>query len=504
MALRVSTRLRRWGTNVPGTHRREGEAGYNVFLAGTMEDTQRSQPISTESQRIAEEADHDFGKVDIALCQDDSYPILIGQSSLVRIRELADKEPEMVFTSLGHRIDFHLLKQCFRQVCKSKSCGVDKVTAKEYVEHLDSNLYNLYERLWRGQYVAQPVKRIWIDKEGGKKRPIGITALEDKIVQKAVATILNAVYDGLFHDFSHGFREGHSQHMALQEVREQCRKMNINWIVDADVCGFFDQIDRKLLFEIIKQRVNDVGILRLIGKWFNAGVVEEGEVSCPEKGTPQGAVISPTLSNIFFHYVLDDWFVKEVQPHLKRRCFLVRFADDFIVGCELEADARKVLELLAERFKSFALSLHPEKTKLIPFGKPASSVRVDKRNRTFDFLGFTFYWSKVRAGYWVIKKKTVKKRLNRFLRRLWIWCKENRHEPVKGQFIDLSVKLKGYYQYFGVRGNFKVLEVVYEYAEKAWRYWLSRRSHKGGISWKMFEKIRATYPFPKPRIVHNF
>ncbi len=182
----------------------------------------------------------------------------------------------------------------------------------------------------------------------------------------------------------------------------------------------------------------------------------------------------------------------------------MRFADDFIVGCELEADARKVLELLAKRFKSFALSLHPEKTKLILFGKPASSVQVDKRNGTFDFLGFTFYWTKARAGYWVIKKKTVKKRLSRFLKRLWIWCKENRHESLKGQFIDLSAKLRGYYQYFGVRGNFKALEVVYESAEKAWRYWLSRRSHKGGISWQMFEKIRATFPFPKPRIVHNF
>ena len=292
--------------------------------------------------------------------------------------------------------------------------------------------------------------------------------------------------------------------MALNEVREQCRKLNINWIVDADVSGFFDQIDRKKLFEVMKRRVNDGGILRLIGKWFNAGVIEDGEVSYPEKGTPQGAVISPTLSNIFLHYVLDDWFVKEVQPHLKRRCFLVRFADDFIVGCELESDAKKVLELLAERFESFALSLHPEKTKLIPFGKPASSVQTDKRNGTFDFLGFTFYWSKALKGYWVIKKKTVGKRLNRFLKRLWNWCDENRHEPLKQQSVDLSLKLKGYYQYYGVRSNFKALEVVYEYAEKAWKYWLSRRSHKGGISWEKFEKIRATFPLPKPRIVHNF
>jgi retron-type reverse transcriptase len=237
---------------------------------------------------------------------------------------------------------------------------------------------------------------------------------------------------------------------------------------------------------------------------LNAGVVEEDELSYPEKGTPQGAVISPTLSNIFLHTVLDDWFVKEVRPRLKRRCFLVRWADDFIIGCELETDARQVMELLKGRFEQFALSLHPEKTKLLPFGKPASSVKADKRNGTFDFLGFTFYWSRARAGYWVIKKKTVGKRLRRFTRGLWEWCRDNRHESVKEQHVDLSAKLRGYYQYFGVRGNYKPLEVVFEYAEKAWRYWLGHRAHKGRVSWAKFEKIRATFPLPPPRIIHDY
>ena len=467
-----------------------------------MEDTQRSQPISPENQRIAEHAVLNTGRM-FNVPEDDGPPVLVGQSSLERIKVLARNEPELVFTTLAHRIDFHLLKQSFRQVRKSKSCGVDKMTAKEYAKHLDINLYNLLQRLRRGQYVAQPVKRIWIEKEGGKKRPIGITALEDKIVQKAAAKILNVVYDRNFHGFSHGFREGHRQHMALDELREQCRRKNINWIIDADVCGFFDNIDKKLLVDIIRQRVNDGGLLRLIGKWLNAGVDEGGELSYPESGTPQGAVISPALSNIFLHHVLDDWFVKEVQPRLSRRSFLVRFADDFIIGCELESDARKVLELLGERLKSFALSLHPEKTKLIPFGKPASSVRVDKRNGTFDFLGFTFHWSKARKGYWVVKKKTVKKRLNRFMKGIWEWCRDNRHASLKDQHFGLSLKLRGYYQYYGVRGNFKVLEVVYESAEKAWRFWLSRRSRKGRISWAKFEKIRISFPFPKPRIIHG-
>lgn len=430
-------------------------------------------------------------------------PVLTGQSSLEWIKVLAQNEPELVFTSLAHRIDFHLLKQSFRQVRGSKSCGVDKMTAKEYAGNRDANLYNLLQRLRRGQYVAQPVKRIWIDKEGGKKRPIGIAALEDKIVQKAVATILNAVFDNQFHGFSHGFREGHSQHMALHELREQCRTLNINWIIDADVSGFFDNIDKKLLVDMIKQRVNDGGILRLIGKWLNAGVDDGGELSYPEKGTPQGAVISPLLSNIFLHYVLDDWFVNEVKPNLKGRSFLVRFADDFIIGCEAKSDAHKVLELLGERFALFALSLHPEKTKLLPFGKPARSVKVDQVTETFNFLGFTFYWSKARKGYWVIKKKTMRKRLRRFLKGIWEWCRKNRHKPIKEQHVALCSKLRGYYQYYGVRGNFKVLEVVYESAEKAWRFWLSRRSHTGGISWEKFERIRATFSFPRPRIIHN-
>lgn len=487
---------------VPGTHCREGEAGYNISLEGTMGDTPRSQTISHENQGIAEQEVLGYKRMFVEP-EGDQPPFLVGQSSLEWIRVLARDEPELVFTSLAHRIDFHLLKQSFYQVRGSKSCGVDKMTAKEFAKNLNTNLYNLHKRLQRGQYVAQPVKRIWIDKEGGKKRPIGIAALEDKIVQKAVAKILDAVFDWKFHDFSHGFREGHSQHMALNELREQCRKMNVNWIVDADVSGFFDNIDKKLLVGMIKQRVNDGGILRLIGKWLNAGVDEGGELRYPEKGTPQGAVISPMLSNIFLHYVLDDWYVKEVKPKLKRRSFLIRFADDFIIGCELESDARMMMELLAKRFKSFALSLHPEKTKLIPFGKPSSNVKVDKRNGTFNFLGFTFYWSKVRRGFWVIKKKTIGKRLRRFTRGVWVWCRKNRHKPLKAQHAVLTVKLRGYYQYFGVRGNYKALQVVFEHAIKAWRFWLSRRSHKGGISWPKFEKIRATYPFPRPRIIHN-
>ncbi len=389
-----------------------------------MGDTQKSQTISTKSRKIARTVACNSTPIEWG-CP----PVLTGETSLIKIKLLAQSDPELVFTSVVHRIDFDLLKQSFRKIRKSESAGVDKVTAKEYAEDLDQNLYNLYERLRRGQYVASPVKRIWIDKEGGKKRPIGIPVLEDKIVQKAAATILNVIFDSNFYDFSHAFREGRSQHRAISDLREQCLKQNIGWIVSADITGLFDNINHKLLKDMVRQRVNDGGMIRLIGKWLNAGVAEDGNLMYPETGTPQGGVISPVLSNIFLHYVLDDWYVKEVKPRMKGRCFIIRWADDFILGFEYEKDALRVMDVLPRRFERFELSLHPEKTKLIRFSKRI----YGKGNGTFDFLGFTFYWSKSLKGYRVIKKKTARKGLSRFMKGIWEWCKENRHKLVLSQ-----------------------------------------------------------------------
>ena len=458
-----------------------------------------SQTISTVNQGIAKQGAC-ASRHNLNVQAGGGPPLLVNESSLVRIRMLAESDPDLIFISLAHRIDLYLLKKSFRKVRKSKSSGVDKITAKEYAKNLDENLYNLYQRLRRGQYVATPVKRMWIDKEGGKKRPIGIPGLEDKIVQRAVATILNTIYEVDFYDFSHAFRKGHSQHKALHELRERCRKLNIGWIVSADITGLFDNIDHGHLRDFIKRRVNDGGILRLIGKWLNAGVMEEGILSYPGKGTPQGGVISPVLSNVFLHYVLDDWYVKEVKPRMKGKCFIIRYADDFIIGCELEADARRIMDVLPKRFNRYGLSLHPEKTVLIPFRKPNFRKGGGKGKGTFDFLGFTFFWSKGRCGYWVIKKKTAGKRLRRFLKMTWQWCKGNRHEPISEQYETLCSKLRGYYQYFGVRCNYKAIESVYEHARKSWRFWLSRRSHKGKV---LFEDLQRTYPLPLPRIVHN-
>ncbi len=315
--------------------------------------------------------------------------------------------------------------------------------------------------------------------------------------------LLGAIYEQEFYGFSYGFREGRSAHQALQELRRTCERMNIGWIVDADVSGCFDNLDHGLLRAFIKQRVNDGGILRLIGKWLNAGVLEEGILTYPGKGTPQGGVISPMLANIFLHHVLDEWFVKEVKPRMKGRCFLIRFADDFVIGCEVEGDARRILEVLAKRFGRFGLAIHSEKTALIRFRKPESNGESGSGNGTFDFLGFTHYWTRSRRGAWVIKRRTARKRLRRAKKSLWQWCRSNRHRPLKEQHRVLCHKLRGHFQYYAIRGNSGRLETIFMHGKKAWRYWLSRRSNKSCISWEKFERVLLTYPLPRPRILHG-
>jgi group II intron reverse transcriptase/maturase len=434
-----------------------------------MEDTPRSQPISTILQEIAEQA---------------------------------IQYPDEAFTTLIHHIDEEWLREAYHQTNKRGAAGVDGVTAAEYAANLEENLRDLLERLKEGRYKAPPVERVWLDKEDGRKRPIGKPTFEDKIVQRAVVMLMEAVYEPQFYDFSHGFRKGHSAHQAIQELREQCNRLNINWIVDADVSGYFDEIPHGQLRELIKQRVNDGGILRLIGKWLNAGVMEEGNLTYAEKGSPQGGVVSPMLANVYLHYVLDEWFEQEVKPRMKGRCFLLRFADDFIIGCELESDARRIMEVLPKRFGRYGLSIHPEKSKLVKFGKPPKNNPPNPRNGTFDFLGFTHYWGKSRRGYWVIKRKTARKRLRRTVKALWQWCKENRHLPLKEQHQMLTLKLRGHYQYYGIRSNYRQLEKVLQRAKEGWRYWLNRRSRQQDMKWEKFTEVIKLFPLPKPRIVH--
>ena len=422
---------------------------------------------------------------------------------LQRIAAQAARDPDRVFTTLAHLIDVDFLREAYRHTSKASAPGIDGVTAQQYAEHLDENLHDLHERLRSGCYQARPVERVWIEKEDGKQRPIGKPTFEDKIVQRAVAMLLEAIYEQDFSDSSYGFRRGRSPHDALDALRERCMRDNIGWIVDADVSGYFDSIDRMRLREVLRQRVNDGSILRLIGKWLRAGGMEEGIVSHPETGVVQGGVISPVLANIFLHHVLDEWFEQEVQPRLQGRGFLIRFADDFVIGCELQADAHRIMAVLPKRFARYGLTIHPTKTALIAFSKPEAPQGSTEGNGTCDFLGLTHYWTRSRRGYWGIKRRTAQKRLRRTKKALWRWCRYNRHTPLQYQYQQLGQKLRGHFQYYGIRGNFRLLEEVRSAAEKAWRYWLSRRSSKSAIGWEKFQKLLETYVLPTPKIVHT-
>jgi RNA-directed DNA polymerase len=421
---------------------------------------------------------------------------------LQQIAEQAKTRPDMVFTTLAHLIDVDMLREAYKRTRKDGSPGVDGVTAKEYAENLEENLANLHERLRKKEYKAPPVKRTYIEKEDGSKRPIGKPAFEDKVVQRAVVMLLGAVYEQDFYDCSYGFRPGRRPHAALTEIRDKCGRGNINWIVDADVSGFFDSIPKGKLQEVIRQRVNDGGIVRLIGKWLNAGVLEGEELFYPETGTPQGSVISPILANIYLHEVLDKWFEREVKPRMRGGSYLVRFADDFVIGCELESDARRIMEVLPKRFGRYGLTIHPTKTKLVKFGRPR--LKDDGRgNGTFDFLGFTHYWARSRKGTWVVKRKTAGKRLRRAGKRVWEWCRRNRHESIFEQQWKLSLKLRGHYQYYGIRGNYACMHEYYEYVKWAWRSWLGRRGGKKRMTWERFHELLEVLPLPRPRIVHS-
>jgi group II intron reverse transcriptase/maturase len=400
-------------------------------------------------------------------------------------------------------MDVDFLREAYHRTRKQAAPGVDGITARDYVEDLETNLQDLHERLRSGRYQAPPVVRTWLEKDDGGRRPIGKPTFEDKIVQRAVAMLLGAVYEQDFHDFSHGFREGHGAHQALGQLTDACMQKKVGWILDADVSGFFDNLAHDWLQSFLKQRVNDGGLLRLVGKWLNAGVLEDGMLRFPDKGTPQGGVISPVLSNIFLHHVLDEWYQRDVKPRMKGRSFLIRFADDFVLGFEREDDARRVMAVLVKRFARFGLTIHPTKTTLIPFRMPPRQKPSARGNGTFEFLGFTHYWGRTRRDTWMLKRRTAKKRRRRTMKAVWVWCRDHRHRPLEEQHRVLCSKLRGHYQYFGVRCNYEQLNAVYRYVERAWRYWLNRRSHKGRRDWERYRRLLARFPLPQPRIVHS-
>ena len=427
-------------------------------------------------------------------------------TKLRRVAEQSRQAPDMVWTTLSHLIDVEFLREAYRRTRKSGAIGVDGQTASEYAEDLDENLKSLLERFKSGTYKAPPVKRVHIPKGEGKTRPIGIPSFEDKVLQRAVSMVLEAVYEQDFLDWSHGFRPGRSPHGALESLRQVLMDMKGGFVLEVDITKYFDTIDPKHLRSFLDERVRDGVIRRTIDKWLKAGVMEKGQVFHPELGTPQGGVISPLLSNIYLHEVLDKWFEYEVRHRLRGRAFPVRFADDFIIVFSLEIDARRVLETLPKRFGKYGLELHPEKTRLVPFGRPPKYPTNHGGGggpRSFDFLGFTHYWGRSRKGNWVVKRKTAKGRFARAVKTLNTWCRKNRHLPKRKQHEALSRKLEGHYQYYGITGNSNALYRFYEAVCEIWRYWLSRRSQKSYISWEKFRRWLKRLSLPKPRCVHS-
>jgi group II intron reverse transcriptase/maturase len=415
---------------------------------------------------------------------------------LLKVMERA-KDPQFVFLSLAHLVDEAALTRAFHRIRKDAAVGVDGITKERYEQELESNIRNLHRRLRTMQWRHQPILRVHIPKDKGKSRPIGISTFEDKVVQEALREVLEAIYEPIFRDCSYGFRKGRGAHDALRALNQVLYRGKGYWILELDVKSYFDSIDRKMLKEMLRERVVDGSLLRLIGKCLHVGVLDGEEYFEPGEGTAQGSVLSPVLGNIYLHHVLDVWFERDVTPRLRGRAHLIRYADDGVITFEREDDARKVMEVITKRFEKYGLKLHPEKTRVVRFERPDRGDSVGKGPGTFDFLGFTHYWCKSRRGRWVPRVKTRKARLRRFITTVADWCRRHRHEEVKDQHAALTRRINGHFNYFGVNGNVPSLRHVARACEAVWRKWLNRRSQNARMIWDRFASLLRDYPLPK-------
>ena len=423
-----------------------------------------------------------------------------------RIAQLASQSPEMGFTSLAYHMDLDWLKEAYRRTRKDGAAGVDGQTAADYASDLEGNLQSLLERAKSGSYFAPPVRRVHIPKAGSpdQTRPIGIPTLEDKVLQRAVTMLLEPIYERDFHPGSYGFRPGRGAHQALEQLWKNTMDTAGGWILEVDISKFFDTLDHAQLRQFVKRRVRDGVLLRLIGKWLNAGVMESGQVSYPGAGSPQGGVISPLLANVYLHYVLDTWFEQEVQPRLQGKAYLIRYADDFVIGFTEEQDARRVMEVLPKRFGKYGLKVHPEKTRLVRFNKPNGSNEGDSgKPESFDLLGFTHYWGRGRKGHPVVKRKTASKRMSRSLKAINDWCRDHRHRPLAEQQKTLSQKIRGHCAYYGITGNSQCLQEFRLWVVRLWHKWLNRRNRERSMTWVVFNRMLARYPLPEAVAIHS-
>ncbi len=457
------------GEPTRGTPRSKGRHRMTEPLEGTMTEPQTSESISTKLERIA---------------------------------KLAKQASEMAFRSLAHYIDMEWLREAYRRTRKDGAVGVDGQSAEDYAANLEDNLRSLLDRAKSGTYRAPPVRRVHIPKgSGSETRPIGIPTFEDKLLQRAVAMVLEAVYEQDFLDCSYGFRPRRSAHHALEALQHQAVVMGGGWVIEVDIRKFFDTIGHDHLRQFLRRRVHDGVLLRLIGKWLNAGVLENGSIARPEEGSPQGGVISPLLANVYLHEVLDVWFDREVRPRLSGEARLFRYADDAVFLFANEDDARRVMDVLPKRFGKYGLTLHPEKTRLVEFRRPdRRPPGGPTKGGTFDLLGFTHFWGVARSGKWIVKRKTAKDRFRNALKRVADWCRKHLHDPLETQWRILGSKLRGHFGYYGIVGNFRAIVRFREEARRAWQKWLNRRSQRASLRWDRMQRLLERYPLPRARI----
>jgi len=419
---------------------------------------------------------------------------------LLKVVERAKREPEGRFHALAHLMDVPALERAYHRSRKDAAVGVDGVTKEQYGQDLERNLQDLHGRMKAKRYRHQPIRRVHIPKGQGKTRPIGVSAFEDKLVQDVVREVLEAVYEQDFLDCSHGFRPKRSPHDAIRVLDRIVHRGEVSWILEADLVSFFDSLDRKELKKMLEIRVADGSLLRLIGKCLHVGVLDGVELSTSESGTAQGSVLSPLLGNLYLHFALDLWFEREVKPRLRGRATLIRYCDDFIIGFEQEEDARRVMDVLGKRLGRFGLTLHPDKTRLLPFRRPPAGQKGGKGPATFDFLGFTFYWARTRKGRWAMSCKTRSASLRRAIQSVYDWCRRHRHLSIKDQHAALTRRIQGHFNYFGVSGNSRSLRIIIEQAKLSWYKWLCRRSQRTRFTWERFTDLLRDFPLPRPRI----
>jgi group II intron reverse transcriptase/maturase len=394
------------------------------------------------------------------------------------------------------------LREAYSRTRKDGATGVDGQSGAAYEENVGSNLRDLLERFRSGRYQAPPVRRHSIPKSDGvRTRPIGVPTFEDKVLQRAVTMLLEAVYEEEFMDCSYGFRPNRSAHDALGSVWRATMGER-GWVLDVDIESFFDELDPAHLRSFLDRRVRDGVIRRQIDKWLKAGVLEEGRVLHPQTGTPQGGVISPLLANIYLHEVLDRWFEEEVKPRLVGAAHLIRYADDFVIVMAKQADARRVADVLPKRLARFGLRVSVAKTRLIRFSPPSGPRTGAGDRASFDFLGFKHYWRRSRKGQWTVGRKTARVRLSQSLKRVRAWCRKRMHAPVSWQHTQLSQKMRGHYAYYAIRGNYRSLDAFHRQVTRIWRTWLHRRSQKARMNWERFNALLERHPPPRPRIYH--